>query len=175
MQEPISIPAIGEKLKNSIIIRQFQPPDQDSVFKIYKEALKDLGLLNENRSNPANFEEIQKTYLDNNGDFLVAEIDGIIVGTGGYNPDSKQSDTAVIRRMYTLPEYQHQGIGRKILAQLEGSIKQRPQYNQISLFTAKEMPNAAKLYISMGYTKAGKQPQDGFIFQKTLYPLTVRR
>jgi len=163
MQEPVT-----ERLSKQVIIRRFQPQDQDAVFNIYCRTLDKLGLLRPERSNPKNFEDIQKTYLEGrNGDFFVGELDGQIVATGGYNPDEEHQDIAFIRRMYTLPDQQGQGIGEKILKQLEESINGKLQYKKMQLFTTNEMVNAQKLYKKMGFAVAEKQT-DGFIYEKII-------
>jgi ribosomal protein S18 acetylase RimI-like enzyme len=166
MQEPVH-----ESLTKQITIRRFEPRDQKAVFNVYCSTLEKLGLLTVSRVR--NFEDIQKTYLEKNyGDFLVGEVDGQIVATGGYSTNEENPGVAVIRRMYTLPDHQGQGVGRKILEQLEKEIKSKPQFKKMELFTAKEMTNAQQLYEKMGFVKSTEQSQsDGFTYEKPVKPI----
>ena len=51
--------------------------------------------------------------------FYVAEDQGIIVGCGAVGPGEKSGDPCGIYSIFTAPEYQGKGVGRKIVETLE--------------------------------------------------------
>lgn len=53
--------------------------------------------------------------------FLVAEIDGVIAGTIGMEFYER---TALLRSAAVVPQYQHQGIGDKLLSSINGYAKE---------------------------------------------------
>jgi ribosomal protein S18 acetylase RimI-like enzyme len=162
---------------NQSTIRQFRNEDRETVWQVSEKALSSIGIIQTKGPQHNDFDDIKANYIDKNGDFLVEEIDGKIVGIGGYI--QKDLETAKIRRMRTLPEYQGKGIGKKILQSLEESIKTHG-YKKIRLGTSTSMPNAIKLYTSMGYLEKERipNPNAGYgpdfaeiIFEKNVAPV----
>jgi len=140
---------------NTSNIRQYRNEDREAVWRVSEKALSDIGIIQSKGPQHNDFDDIKANYIDKNGDFLVEEIDGKIVAIGGYV--QKDLETAGIRRMRTLPEYQGKGIGKKILKSLEESIKIHG-YKKVRLGTSTIMPNAIKLYTSMGYQETERIP-----------------
>jgi GNAT superfamily N-acetyltransferase len=104
---------MAHKLMGSLIIRPFLPIDQEAARVLILAGLKEhWGYLDETRN--LDLEDIASSCAD--GIFLVASLDGVIVGTGGYLPRSETEIEVV--RMSVAKEMRRQGIGKQILTEL---------------------------------------------------------
>lgn len=138
-----------ETVQKQLTIRQFHSKDKNAVWDVSCKALASLGISTVyDPKKHSDFDNIVETYIKQGGDFLVGEVDGKIVTIGGFL--CKDENTANIKRMRTLPEYQGQGCGKKLLLALEEKIK-AGGFKRIRLGTSTIMPNAIKLYSGMGY------------------------
>jgi len=91
----------------------FRPEDQDATRALVLAGLVEhWGYLDESK-NP-DLEDIGASYAD--GTFLVARLDGEIVGSGALLPHTKE--TAQIVRMSVARRLRRRGIGRRILREL---------------------------------------------------------
>ncbi len=79
---------------------------------------------------------------------VVCYADNLAVGCGAFKQFDKQ--TAEIKRMFVLPEQRGQGIGQKILQELEHWATEE-NYTQCILETGKRQHQAIALYTKSGY------------------------
>ncbi|MEO8211204.1 MAG: GNAT family N-acetyltransferase [bacterium] len=79
---------------------------------------------------------------------VLANSDNIPVGCGAIKKYSR--DTAEIKRMYVKPKFRGQGIGKKILTELELWAEEL-NFSECILETGKIQTDAVKLYQSGGY------------------------
>lgn len=82
--------------------------------------------------------------------FLVARLDGRVVGCGGLREEAP--DIAEVKRMYVRPEARGEGLGRRLLVELEGQAV-RMGFKRIRLETGIPQPEALGLYESSGYRR----------------------
>lgn len=87
--------------------------------------------------------------IDTLSHVLVAYSDEKPVGCGAFKPFSEKE--AEIKRMFVLEEFRGQGLGRKILKNLEYWAEES-NFDFCILETSKNMPNAVKLYQKAGYS-----------------------
>ena len=80
---------------------------------------------------------------------VVAYIDGTPVGCGAFKQYNKS--TVEVKRMYSAPDRRGQGIGRKILQELEDWAA-KLGYERVVLETGKRQTEAVRFYPSLGYT-----------------------
>ena len=84
--------------------------------------------------------------------FLKAVADGVIIGTvRGYEQDGY----AVIERLIVHPKFQNRGIGRKLMAAIEGEFGTQI----LRLFTGHLDEKNMSLYSKLGYTVYGEIEQ----------------
>jgi GNAT superfamily N-acetyltransferase len=100
------------KRQNEIIIRPFEPSDQDAAKRLILEGLSEH-FLHFRPELQADLDDIQNNY----DVFLVAYSAAQLVGTGALNVVS--DDTAKIMRMSTAAAVRGQGIAAKLLGELE--------------------------------------------------------
>ena len=82
------------------------------------------------------------------GAFLLAELDGEAVGCGGVRVLGP--GVAEIKRMYVVPEARGKGVGRALLAGLEGAATELG-CTALRLETGLRQPEAIGLYEASGY------------------------
>jgi GNAT superfamily N-acetyltransferase len=99
---------------------------------------------------------------------LVAQIDGVLVGTGFIVP--REPGTAEIVRMSVAAVARRQGIGRRILAQLIAAAVERG-FSKIILETTATWQDAVQFYLAAGFRPTHQQDGDQY-FEMRLPPHT---
>ena len=84
------------------------------------------------------------------GSFLVMRINGKPVGCGGFKRDAP--GIAYLKRMWVAREVRGLGLGRRLLAELEGRARAL-DYRKVRLETEKSLKEAQRLYRSSGYSR----------------------
>jgi ribosomal protein S18 acetylase RimI-like enzyme len=103
--------------------------------------------------------DIQKYYVDSNGEFLIVFNNDTLVGMGAF----RRIDTnlAEIKRMRVAPQFQGQGIGKMILKKLEESAIKKG-YSTLILETSDKQTAANALYRSFGFVGIKHAIIDGY-------------
>ncbi len=140
----------------NIIIRPFQPADQEAAKVLVLEGLSE-------RFSP--FRPELNTDVDNiqnNFDiFLVAYVEDTLVATGGLKFLS--ADTAKVVRMSTAKAFRNQGIAGKVLGELE-TLANMKGIRHLTLVTNQGWTEAIRLYEKYGF-KLTSHYQDDWGFQ----------
>ncbi len=135
-----------------MILRRYKPIDDNKISALYKNAMGSVGSyidkLEVTEELDQDLNDIQNTYIENKGEFIVAEEQNKIIGMGAL----KRIDdtTAEIKRMCIEPLMQNQGIGGKILDKLIAQAKEY-EYSRIILDVTETALPAQKLYESRGF------------------------
>lgn len=140
-------------------VRQYQPSDVEDVWILHNLALQAAGAHAGQGPWDDDLKNIEAAYLKANGDFLVALVDGKVVGMGAFRPID--SCTVEIKRMRVHPAYQRQGIGTAILQHLEDRAK-RGGYRTFILDTTVQQIAAQKFYEKFGYQQRGRAEISGY-------------
>ncbi len=96
---------------NKVSIRKFKIADYQAVIKLWQKA--DLPYRPKGRDSREN---INRQIKQANTIYLVAELDGKIVGAVFGTHDSRKG---YINRLAVLPEFQNHGIGQRLVKELE--------------------------------------------------------
>lgn len=146
-------------------IRQYSNADRDLVQNLHITALKDAGTFidSQGRNLDKDLDDIEAIYIKAKGDFLVATIDGKVVGMGALRNVSE--DTAEVKRMRVWPEMQGKGIGKLILDALINKAKELG-YKKIILDVAETQKGAQHLYESRGFKEYKRGETEG---QQTIF------
>ena len=153
---------------DELIIRRYQDSDSEDVWNLHNIALHFVDAHGGNGPWDEDLKNIEKLYLNNQGEFLVAIRDDKIVGMGALL--RKDDSIAKIMRMRVLPDYQCKGIGKLILKELETTAKNLG-YKKIILDTTLKQIVAQKMYEKYGYKKTGRTDIGGFesiLYEKEL-------
>lgn len=103
------------------------------------------------------------------GTFLVMRLHGEPIGCGGFKRET--DDTAYIKRMWVSREARGLGLGRRLLAELEGRARSLG-YCKVCLETEKSLKEAQRLYRSSGYVEVPRFNDERYAhhwFEKPLF------
>ena len=141
-------------------LRPWQPGDRAAAAAVIRQVLEEYGLPWEPDLADCDVIAVEEYYLQRGGEFWVVERQSAaastIVGTGAYYPipdrqgQTSQGNAVEIRKMYLLPAVRGQGLGRYLLARLEGAIAARG-FAEIRIETASVLAEAVRLYERNGY------------------------
>lgn len=143
-------------MKTPLLITEFTPTDQEEAKTLILAGMEERWEKVDFTLNP-DLNDIAANYA--NGLFLVARLDGRIVGTGAFKQHNP--DTVEIVRMSVAKDHRRKGIARQILikliqeARLEG-------YEHIILETTASWQDAIAFYHSCGFRST--HIQDGDIY-----------
>lgn len=145
-------------------IRPFQPQDQAATKQLILAGLTEhWGTLNPDLNPDLN--DIAATYAGQT--FLVAVLNGQIVGCGALIVEDGEKGYGRIVRMSVQKSLRRHKIGQQILHRLELAAQQR-QINKIVLETTQTWANAIAFYQAAGY-KITHHANGDTHFEKTLY------
>ena len=134
-------------MKPSIIYRPFEARDQGGARQLILNGLGEhFGSIDETR-NP-DIDNIQGNYIVNGATFLVAELNGRIVGTGALLEQERTIGQIV--RMSVDRSYRRHGIGSILMLHLLEVARQR-KYRQVQLETNNDWYEVIDFYKSLGF------------------------
>lgn len=110
--------------------------------------------------------DIQANFIDAGGDFLVADLDGHIVGMGGIRPSA--NGRADVLRIRVHPATRRLGIGRALMTELEQRAAELGM-DHLFLDTATDQPEAMAFYESLGYQEVGRQQKPEWTWTLVFY------
>ncbi|MEV4352245.1 GNAT family N-acetyltransferase [Actinoplanes sp. NPDC049596] len=159
-----------------LTVRRFRPGDAGVVWAL--NALPNIGHtadaavpvpLPPASEPPAAFPDladVTASFLDRGGEFLVVELDGHVVGMGGYRPDPDGS--AQMLRVRVHPATRRRGIGRALMAGLEARAA-RGGLTAARLDTAANQPEAMAFYQALGYRETGRERRPDWTWTLVYY------
>lgn len=129
-------------------LRQYQDSDQDAVWRLHINGLKQTDSFIDDRKYDKDILTIKDIYINNGGDFLVALLNKKIIGIGGLRKfDDK---TAEIKRMRVNIKYQQKGVGTIILERLIKRAKEL-DYKKVIIDATENQKVAQHLYEKRGF------------------------
>lgn len=149
--------------RQEVRIRPFTPPDQAATRQLILEGLgSHFGFIDETM-NP-DLDDIWQHYVVPGNIFVIAEIEGQIVGTGGLIEEAKGIGRLV--RMSVSAHHQRRGIGRMLVQHL---IQKGHEQNYLRLLveTNHDWFNAIGLYQSCGFREYARD-EESIHFQQKL-------
>ena len=142
---------------SDVSIRRYHPDDAEAVWALHVAALGDAGGYDEAFADlDADLERVVEEYLGTDGEFVVAEQGAEIVAMGGFQPDGDDPDAAVVRRMRVAPDRQREGLGSRVLAELESRAREAG-FERLTLDTSTDMDAAMRFYEDHGYEEFDRE------------------
>lgn len=149
--------------------RRYEPQDYEAVKELHYAGLRQMGVIRTYDPNyDYDFDNIEHTYINNKGDFLVGLEGKYIVVIGAIRKVTKQK--VEIKRIRVREEYQRKGYGEAILLRLIERAKELG-YKELCLDTLVNNIPAQKLFEKHGFieTKRSKAgPYDLKYYEKIL-------
>jgi ribosomal protein S18 acetylase RimI-like enzyme len=134
-------------------LRRYTSADREAVEYLHVHAIQQAGAYLGRGSWDDDVYAIEETYLNNQGEFLIGEWDGIFVAMGALHCTSPER--AEIKRMRVHPDFQGRGIGQIILNELEARAR-AIGYKTLHLDTSVVQIAAQKLYEKNGFREVGR-------------------
>jgi len=142
-----------------IKIRRIQPDEvavaKQLIYRVAHEVFHDTRSLEESmafyeaRGQLHDMDELQQTYFENGGIFLVATADDRIIGTGAVR--KLDDETCELKRLWLLFEYHGQGLGYRMMQALL-SFARAKGYRRMRLETDQGHQNRAfEFYKRLGF------------------------
>lgn len=161
--------------------RRYDPRDSGAVVRLHEWAMREAGTDPDRIPGSDDVHDVQSSYLDAGGEFLVGTIggdgwqdptaprdqlpetfDGWVVAVGGFLPnEAGHADertvpgAAELHRMRVAPPCQGRGYGRALLEALERRVG-AAGYERVLATTARRQERAVTLYDRAGYAVAGE-------------------
>lgn len=134
-------------------IRQYRTTDEQSVWNLHNLALEGTGAHAGNGPWDADLKNIEEVYISSGGDFLVGELDEMVIAIGALKKSDFQR--VELKRMRVHPSHQRSGYGQMMLNALEDRAVTLG-FRLVHLDTTTIQVAAQKLYEKNGYRKTGK-------------------
>ena len=131
-------------------LRRYQPTDKEAVAHLHVYAIQQTGAYLGRGPWDDDVYEIEKVYLNNQGEFLIGEWDGAFVAMGALRRTN--SERAEIKRMRVHPDYQGQLILTELIAHARAL-----SYKTLHLDTSVLQVPAQKLYEKNGFHEVGRE------------------
>lgn len=149
MKEPVQL--FGDEWSaGELTIRSYRPTDYESVVALWRE----VGFHVDDRDSA---ERLARCVVLNPGLFLLAEVDGSVVGTVIGSWDGRRS---IVYRMAVDPGWQRRGIGTQLMAEVERRLETLGA-RSVALLAWRDDERAVGFYESLGY-----QIEEGVAFMK---------
>jgi ribosomal protein S18 acetylase RimI-like enzyme len=143
-------------ITDNLTIRPFEPVDQDQTRQLILQGLGEhFGSIDETM-NP-DLDDIQAHYVDPGHHFVLAEVDGQIIGTGALIAEGPQTGRLV--RMSVDAKFRGRGIGKALVRHLIGVARER-SYTRLLTETNDDWYDAIGLYRACGFATEGFRDGD---------------
>lgn len=130
-------------------IRPFKIEDQEVIRQLILKGLSEHFDSIDSDRNP-DLDDIAVYYLKAGNYFVVAEHDGVLIGSGALI--AEKADRGRIVRMSTVKAYRGQGVGMAIVNHLINEANHR-EYSNIVVETNHDWYEAISLYIKCGFVR----------------------
>ena len=151
-------------------LRRYTSTDQEAVEHLHVSAIQQIGAYLGRGPWDDDVYAIEEVYLNNQGEFLIGEYDGLFVAMGALKRTSPKR--AEIKRMRVRPEYQGRGYGQIILNELEARARALG-YQTLHLDTSIIQIPARRLYEKNGFGEVGRDIFQQQVGQDTYQQLEV--
>ncbi len=136
--------------------RPFSPPDQAAAKQLILAGLAEHWGELDVSLNP-DLNDIQTSYIDSGGAFVVVEAAGKLVGTGALLPEGE--GVARIMRVSVDKEYRRVGLGRELTDYLV-TLARQMGYAKLLVETTDTWEPAIRLYQSYGFVEVARYDGD---------------
>lgn len=140
---------------NKPLIRPIDPKDNAAVKALVLDTLAEFGLFGEGFAGvDAELNDMHGAYDNDLSAYYVVEMNGQVVGVGGYAPllGTEPGTVAELRKMYLTPALRGQGVGRQLIERCLAET-QALGYQTMYLETVPGMQAAQSLYQKHGFTR----------------------
>ena len=120
----------------------------------WQESIDEIYCMYSNNGVLSDLDDIQKSYFERKGIFLVALDGDVVIGTGGIREWNQ--DYAELKRLWLLNKYQGKGIGYALTQRLL-EFARKQDFQLVRLETSPKQIRAIKFYTKLGFRQVGKE------------------
>lgn len=137
-------------------IRPIEPRDDAAIAAIIRSVMPEFGAGGAGFAiHDAEVAAMSTAYTHARCGYFVIEIDGVVLGGGGFAPlEGGEADTCELRKMYFLPTLRGRGAGRELIAHCL-DMARRSGFTRCYIETLTGMDAAQRLYLANGFSRIG--------------------
>lgn len=156
-------------MSEELRVRRYRPEDADRVRELHEAAMREVGAYVEGVPE-ADLADVEASYLDAGGEFLVGETEGRIVAMGAFRPvegyltelvRDLDDRAAEVTRMRVDPAHQRRGYGTRIYDALERRARDGG-VTEFVLDTTPPQLGARRLYEAQGFEAVRRTEVEAF-------------
>lgn len=149
-------------------IRDYRNEDHEQLVAMITSVLAEYGMSLDLGGPDKDLTNMQEAYFGGGGAFLVAEIDGSIIGSVGVGKVDDR--TSRLRKLYVLRAHRGKGVGRMLIEKaIEHAVSYG--YETLELEVSQKHRRAIRLYEKLGFKKSDTPsccPRCEFIYARNL-------
>lgn len=152
---------------DDVRIEPADPAGADAQAALRRYLAEIAARIPQGNTSPADAESVDD-YRAPAGVFLLARDGDTVVGCGAVR--RLEAGVGEVKRMWIDPDVRGLGLGRRVLAALEGAARERG-YDRLRLDTHEVLLEAIRLYEGQGYRQIGRyhdSPDPTHFYEKTL-------
>ncbi|OBT24493.1 acetyltransferase [Vibrio tasmaniensis] len=135
-----------------VVVRHLQQQDNIVVANVIRQVSYENGLTEDKGYGVADptLEDMFSVYNNERSQYWVIELDGKVVGGGGFAPLAGMPEVCELQKMYFLPETRGKGLAKKLVNMSMEKAKELG-YQHMYLETTECLNAAVKLYEKLGF------------------------
>ncbi|MGF1826483.1 bifunctional helix-turn-helix transcriptional regulator/GNAT family N-acetyltransferase [Vibrio splendidus] len=137
---------------SGVIVRSLQQQDNTVVANVIRQVSYENGLTKDKGYGVADptLEDMFNVYNNERSQYWVIELDGKVVGGGGFAPLAGMPEVCELQKMYFLPETRGKGLAKRLVNMSMEKAKELG-YQHMYLETTECLNAAIKLYEKLGF------------------------
>ncbi|MEO9496005.1 MAG: bifunctional helix-turn-helix transcriptional regulator/GNAT family N-acetyltransferase [Vibrio splendidus] len=137
---------------SDVVVRPLQQQDNTVVANVIRQVSYENGLTEDKGYGVADptLEDMFSVYNNERSQYWVIELDGKVVGGGGFAPLAGMPEVCELQKMYFLPETRGKGLAKKLVNMSMEKAKELG-YQHMYLETTECLNAAVKLYEKLGF------------------------
>ncbi len=137
---------------SGVMVRSLQQQDNTVVANVIRQVSYENGLTEDKGYGVADptLEDMFNVYNNERSQYWVIELDGKVVGGGGFAPLAGMPEVCELQKMYFLPETRGKGLAKKLVNMSMEKAKELG-YQHMYLETTECLNAAVKLYEKLGF------------------------
>ncbi|MGF1816259.1 GNAT family N-acetyltransferase, partial [Vibrio splendidus] len=137
---------------SGVMVRSLQQQDNTAVANVIRQVSYENGLTEDKGYGVADptLEDMFNVYNNERSQYWVIELDGKVVGGGGFAPLAGMPEVCELQKMYFLPETRGKGLAKRLVNMSMEKAKELG-YQHMYLETTECLNAAIKLYEKLGF------------------------
>ncbi|UQV21307.1 bifunctional helix-turn-helix transcriptional regulator/GNAT family N-acetyltransferase [Vibrio sp. J383] len=137
---------------SDVVVRPLQQQDNTVVANVIRQVSYENGLTEDKGYGVADptLEDMFSVYNNERSQYWVIELDGKVVGGGGFAPLAGMPEVCELQKMYFLPETRGKGLAKRLVNMSMEKAKELG-YQHMYLETTECLNAAVKLYEKLGF------------------------